>query len=104
MSFLELRRSAFAEEDLIGIWLGIAQDNPRAADRMLDRIEARCQRLPRHPKMGPTSPDLSPEIRQLVVGPYLALYRIEADHIEIPRVLHGRCDLHDVEGLGVRRP
>jgi toxin ParE1/3/4 len=101
---LELRRSAFAEEDLIGIWLDIAQDNPRAADRMLDRIEVRCQRLPRHPHMGPARPDLAPDIRHIVIGAYLVFYRVQRSHIEILRVLHGRRDLRDIEGLGERRP
>ena len=34
-----IRRTAQAEEDLIDIWLYIAQDNPGAADRLLDEIE-----------------------------------------------------------------
>lgn len=31
-----IQRTAQAEEDLIEIWIYIAQDNPRAADRVLD--------------------------------------------------------------------
>ncbi|WP_333876336.1 type II toxin-antitoxin system RelE/ParE family toxin [Methylobacter sp.] len=34
-------RTAQAEEDLIEIWIYIAQDNPSAADRVLDDIEQR---------------------------------------------------------------
>jgi toxin ParE1/3/4 len=34
-------RTAQAEEDLIEIWLYIAQDNPVAADDLLDDIERR---------------------------------------------------------------
>ena len=34
-----IRRTAQAEEDLVDIWLYIAQDNPGAADRLLDEIE-----------------------------------------------------------------
>ena len=40
-----LRRTAQAEEDLIELWLYIAQDNPGAADRLLDEIEDKCLRL-----------------------------------------------------------
>jgi plasmid stabilization system protein ParE len=32
-------RTARAEQDLIEIWTYIAADNPRAADRLLDRID-----------------------------------------------------------------
>jgi toxin ParE1/3/4 len=34
-------RTAQAEDDLIEIWIYIAQDNPGAADRVLDDIEER---------------------------------------------------------------
>lgn len=40
-----IQRTAQAEEDLIEIWIYIAQDNPGAADRMLDDIEQCFQRL-----------------------------------------------------------
>jgi hypothetical protein len=32
----EIQRTAQAEEDLIELWIYIAQDNPAAADRVLD--------------------------------------------------------------------
>ena len=34
-----IRRTALAEEDLIDIWIYIAQDNPVAASNLLDEIE-----------------------------------------------------------------
>lgn len=34
-----IKRTAQAEEDLIDIWLYIAHDDERAADRVLDDIE-----------------------------------------------------------------
>ncbi len=99
MTALEVWRSADAEEDLIAIWLHIAGDNPRAADRMLDRIDQRWNLLATQPYSGPARTDIAPGIRHLVIGPYLTLYRVHPDHIEILRVLHGRRDLGQGEPL-----
>jgi ParE toxin of type II toxin-antitoxin system, parDE/NAD(P)-binding Rossmann-like domain len=42
-------RTARAEEDLIEIWLYVAEHNPNAADRLLDKISLVCERLAEHP-------------------------------------------------------
>ena len=83
-------RSARADEDLISIWRYIAADNPSAADRVLDAIEARWNQLSRHPYAGIAREDIAPGIRVFVVNPYLTLYRVSRSGIEIVRVLHGR--------------
>ena len=41
MNLLPIVRNARAEDDLIAIWLHNARDNEAAADRLLDRFEAR---------------------------------------------------------------
>ncbi|HLP81640.1 MAG TPA: type II toxin-antitoxin system RelE/ParE family toxin, partial [Nitrosomonas sp.] len=66
-----IQRTAQAEEDLIELWLYIAQDNPPAADRVLDDIEAGFQHLAINPLMGRLRPDIAPELRYFVVGKYL---------------------------------
>ena len=48
-----IKRTAKAEEDLISIWLYISQNNPAAADRLLDEIEEACSLLANHPQLGP---------------------------------------------------
>ena len=78
-----------AETDLLEIWLFIARHNPPAADRLLDRIEAHCRRLARHPGLGRARPDIAPDARAWVVGRYLILYRASGDGIEVVRVVHG---------------
>ncbi|MER9891509.1 type II toxin-antitoxin system RelE/ParE family toxin [Mesorhizobium sp. M0119] len=45
MNLLPIIRTAHAEEDLIAIWLYVAQDSEAAADRLLDRIVARWQQV-----------------------------------------------------------
>jgi Plasmid stabilization system protein len=88
-----IQLTAQAEEDLIELWLYIAQDNPAAADRVLDDIEERFHSLAENPLMGRLRPDIAPELRYFVVGKYLILYRIVPDGIQIVRVIHGARDL-----------
>jgi toxin ParE1/3/4 len=94
-------RTDRADEDLIAIWLDIAADNPVAADRLLDAIEARWQQLAQHSHSGSARDDIAPGIRHLVAGQYLTLYRILDDGVEIVRVLHGRRKI-DRESTGSR--
>ena len=90
------RRTARAEEDLIEIWLYIASDDPKAADRLLDRIEAAFLLLAGNPEIGPARPDLAPAMRYFVMGSYLILYRQIADGVEIVRVVHGARYIADL--------
>jgi len=90
-----LIRTARAEEDLIEIWMYIAADNLAAADRLLDRIEAKCQMLADNPGLGQACPDIAPQLRYSLVGRYLILYREIESGIEIVRVVHGARHLAD---------
>ena len=78
----------------------VALDNPAAADRLLDRIVARCQGLADHPQLGAARPEIAPEARALVIGDYLALYRVDGANAEIVRVVHGARQLRDLFDLG----
>jgi toxin ParE1/3/4 len=91
-----VHRSAQSEEDLIEIWLYIAQDNLAAADRVLDDIEHRFIMLADNPQMGRYRPDIAPELRYFISGKYLILYRIVKDGVQIVRVVHGARDLPNV--------
>jgi toxin ParE1/3/4 len=86
-------RSAEAEEDLLKIWLDIAQDNPRAADKMLRHIDEKCVLLAENPKLGRALPELREGMRRWPVGQYLILYRELSDGVEVVRVVHGKRDL-----------
>ncbi len=85
--------TARAEEDLIDIWTYIAVDNPAAADRVLDRIDAVFGRLAANPQLGPARPDLAEGLRCAVSGRYLVLYHPVGHAVEIVRVVHGARDL-----------
>ncbi len=89
-------RSAQAEEDLIEIWSYIADDNPQAGDKLLDKIDEACARLAEYPNLGQARPDLAQGLRHSVVGQYLILYREMPRGIEVVRVLHGARHLPDL--------
>jgi toxin ParE1/3/4 len=88
-----IKRTAQAEEDLIDIWLYIAHDDVRAADRVLDDIEEKLLLLADQPGLGPARPDIAPDLRYFPVRRYLILYRQITDGIEIVRVVHGARDV-----------
>jgi toxin ParE1/3/4 len=88
-----IKRTAQAEEDLIDIWLYIAHDDVRAADRVLDDIEEKLLLLADQPGVGPARSDIAPELRYSPVRRYLILYRQITDGIEIVRVVHGARDV-----------
>jgi toxin ParE1/3/4 len=82
-----------AEDSRIDIWLHIAQDNPAAADRQLDRIDKKCEAYANQPEMGDLRPDLGSEIRCFIVGNYVVLYRPVDDGILVLLVVHGARDI-----------
>jgi len=67
----------------------IAQDNPLAAVSQGDRIEEQVDMLIDHPKMGRTG--RKKDTRELVISrtPFIMVYRIKNQRIELLRLLHG---------------
>ncbi len=64
-------RSADAENDLIRLWLHIAEHNPNAADRYIRRIQQACEGISQFPDKGTPRPDLGINCCKLVIGDYL---------------------------------
>lgn len=91
-----LIRTTQAEEDLIEIWTYIAQDNPRAADRLLDTLDEKSRQLADNPRLGAERPDIAPAVRSWRVGSYLILYREHDGGVEVVRYAHGARRLHDL--------
>jgi toxin ParE1/3/4 len=82
-----------ARNDLLEIWLHIAADSPTAADRFVDKIEARCRLLSRQPRLGEARPELADGLRCFPVGNYVVFYQPRTDGIEIVRVISGARDI-----------
>jgi len=89
----EVSRSNSVDEDLLQIWLHIAQDDAAAADRQLDRIEERCRLHATQPETGTLRPDLGENVRCFSVDQYVVFYRPHAEGIVLLMVLHGSRDV-----------
>jgi toxin ParE1/3/4 len=89
-------RTPRAEEDLQEIWLYIAAENVEAADRILDQIGVRLERLTEHPEMGPARPDIAADMRILPAENYLILYRLLDGIVEVVRIVDGRRNIPDI--------
>jgi toxin ParE1/3/4 len=68
----------------------IAQDNPAAADRLVQKIMHTVKLLGGNPAMGRAG--RVPGTRELIIGdtPYIVPYRVRADAVEVLRVFHTR--------------
>lgn len=88
-----IRRRPLARQDLIEIWLYIAEDNEGAADRFLSRIEDTLDMLAENPLAGRDRSELAERLRSFPIGNYLVFYRPEADGIDVVRVLNGYRDI-----------
>ena len=89
-----------AREDLLDIYLTIGLDDPSAAERFVNLIEAQAALLADHPRLGPRRPEILPTTRVLIERPYLILYETHpntddapVDTVEVVRVIDGRRDL-----------
>jgi len=82
-----------AKNDAVEIWAYIAEDNPAAADGLLDRFDDMFRTLTEQPHLGKTVPQLAPNLRFLPIGTYLVFYRPLEDGVEIARILHGARDV-----------
>jgi plasmid stabilization system protein ParE len=86
-------RSDSTESDLFEIWLHIASDNPAAADRFIDKIHKKLQKLAVSPRIGLSREQLAAGLRSFPVGDYLIFYREVSDGIVVVRVLSGYRDI-----------
>jgi toxin ParE1/3/4 len=93
MKRLELIIAEQAIDDLVEIWLYIAMDSIRSADRFIDLVYEKCFNLCETPNIGRKRPELLPDIRCLPVKRYLIFYRVTARAVEVARVISGYRDI-----------
>ncbi|MBI1946836.1 MAG: type II toxin-antitoxin system RelE/ParE family toxin [Deltaproteobacteria bacterium] len=87
-----MRWSKEARADLIEARRFVAENSPRAASRLAARILDVVEHLERNPQMGRDG--FVPGTRELVVAttPYIVIYEVQRDHVNILGVVHGRMD------------
>jgi len=88
----ELTISPEAHQDLLDIWLYIAEDSTINADHFLDKLHAKATNLTEHTEMGIDRPELAKDLRSFPVDRYVLYYRPVIGGIELVRVLHGSRD------------
>jgi plasmid stabilization system protein ParE len=88
---MPVRYTRTALQNLAAIRAYIGTDNPAAANRIAVQIVAACDRLEYLPERG--RPGLKPGTRELVaIWPYVIVYRIRSDVVEILNIWHGAQD------------
>jgi addiction module RelE/StbE family toxin len=90
---MEVRWSLPAAEDLVRICARIERDNPDAASRVARTVYEGCARLKDFPYLGRASSRMTGR-RELVFSPlpYIAVYQVTEQAVEISRIFHGAQD------------
>ena len=95
---LEIVYTASARADLLEAWQFVAEENPQAADQMLDVIEKGIKLLAQQPSMGRPRPELRTGLRSWPTStPYVLYYATTTDGLNIIRVLHHARDIQSIE-------
>jgi toxin ParE1/3/4 len=87
---MNIKWSPQALRDLASLRAFVAEDDPGAALRLVERIvDAIGTLLPEHPEIG--RPGRVPGTRELVISrtPYIVPYRVRHGTLQILRVYHG---------------
>ena len=82
---------AFRDLDDIATFIGL--DNPQAAIRFLELLEAKFSLLAASPGIGRPSPELATGLRAFPADDYMIFYREASQGIEVVRVLHSARDI-----------
>ncbi|GHU77780.1 plasmid stabilization protein [Spirochaetia bacterium] len=89
-----------AKKDLREIISYIAQDNPRTAIRILEKIESRINTLDHFPYRGGYVPELLKrnikEYRQLLESPWRIIYKIDKDMVNVLLIIDSRRNTQDI--------
>jgi toxin ParE1/3/4 len=89
----EIRKSALAEKDLVGIWeYTFEQWDAAQADEYLDELDHGIKQLADHPEMGEKRDYVREGSRVLLINSHAVYYSVTPSTIYIVRVLHGQMD------------
>ena len=91
---LELVITPEAEADLVDIWLYIADDQPLNADRYLDKLQEKAERLASFPELGRAREELAPELKSFSVDRYNLYYQATVTQLILVRVLAADRDIN----------
>ena len=91
-----VRWTYHARADLLEALRYLAEQSPQAAASFLDDIERAAASLAEFPERGAILRELEMlNVRQLVVGRYRLVYRVESGGVGIARLIHGARDFRE---------
>lgn len=93
---LELEISLEAENDLLETWLYIAEDQPTNADRYLDKLQEKAQKLTLFPDLGRDRSELAVGLKSFPVDRYNLYYTIIESKLILVRVMPADRDITDI--------
>jgi plasmid stabilization system protein ParE len=94
---MKVELSEEALDDLAEILAYVSRDNPQAAARLVDGIEATCFRLGGMPGAGTIRDDLKRGLRIFSHRSYLICFRRKNNEmLRIVRVIHGARDINRI--------
>ena len=87
---LPVELSPLAAIDLEEIAAYIAEDDPIAAERWVERLVARAARVRTFPGSGREVPEFrDPTVREVFLGEYRIIYKIEATRVLVLKFIEG---------------
>lgn len=96
----EVKWTSIAEQDLIKIIGFIANDNPKNALNVLNKIKNEASKLHKFPNKGRIIPELQAQgvmlYRELVIPPWRIFYRIADKKVFILGVIDSRQNIEDI--------
>ncbi len=86
---MKLKWTRLSIQDMQHLYDYIAEDNPKAAKKMISRIGEAADKLKKYPHMGKAGRVTN--TRELVIAatPYIVVYVINGQTIQIVSVIHG---------------
>ena len=91
-----------ARADLLEALEHIVDESPQAAWDFLEEVESAAASLGTFPERGTRVREvIAADLRQVLVGRYRLIYRVEADAVGIARLIHGA---RDFRRAWLRRP
>jgi plasmid stabilization system protein ParE len=90
-----VRRLPSFIDDLTDVYAGLAAQSLRAAERLLDDVEATVDLLTVFPELRRLREELRPDVRSFKLRrfPHIVFYRFDGTGVTLLRLLHGARDL-----------
>ncbi len=91
-----------AREDIVNLWLGVAQRaDPLTATRLVRGVERQLDTLATFPAMGRERPELPyPKLRTWPIGELVAFYVPLEDGIDVLRIIAAKQDIDRIAREG----